>query len=64
MIAELSGYKVAYSLSDDARSGDHIWWVSDVRRFQQDFPSWNYTYDLRATMTDLIEAARERFGGA
>ena len=50
LIAELSGYKVAYSLSDDARSGDHIWWVSDVRRFQQDFPSWSYSYDLRAIM--------------
>ena len=64
LIAELSGYEVAYSLSDSARSGDHIWWISDVRRFQQDFPSWSYTYDLRAIMTDLIEAARERYGGA
>ena len=64
LIAELSGYEVAYSLSDSARSGDHIWWISDVRRFQQDFPSWCYTYDLRAIMSDLIEAAKERYEGA
>jgi CDP-paratose 2-epimerase len=60
LIAELSGYDVNYTLSENARSGDHIWWISDVQRFQQDFPSWSYTYDLRSTVTELIEAARER----
>jgi CDP-paratose 2-epimerase len=62
LIAELSGHKIVYTLSDIARSGDHIWWISDVRRFQLDFPSWDYTYNLRAIMTELIEAAQERFG--
>jgi CDP-paratose 2-epimerase len=62
LIAELSGYEVAYTLADSARSGDHIWWISDVRRFQLDFPSWEYTHDLRATVTELIEAAQERYG--
>jgi len=62
LIAHLSGYKVAYSVSNTARSGDHIWWISDVRRFQRDFPSWAYTYDLHAIMNELIEAAKERYG--
>ena len=61
LIAELAGYKVSYTLSDIARSGDHIWWISDVRKFQQDFPSWSYSYDLHAMVTDLIEAAKERY---
>jgi CDP-paratose 2-epimerase len=64
LIAELSGYEVAYNLSDNARSGDHIWWISDVRRFQRDFPSWSYTYDLRTIMSDLIDAAKERLRSA
>ena len=55
------GYRVAYTLSDIARLGDHVWWISDVRRFQHDYPSWSYTYNLRAIVNDLIEAARERF---
>lgn len=61
LIEELSGHRVNYTLSDAARSGDHIWWISDVRRFQQDFPSWAYTYDLRATLREMIEAASERY---
>ena len=63
LIAEPAATRSPISLCDSARSGDHIWWISDVRRFQQDFPSWSYSYDLRATLTDLIEAARERYQG-
>ena len=62
LIGELSGYEVKYSISETARSGDHIWWISDVQRFQQDYPSWSYTYDLRATLVELIEACKERYG--
>ena len=61
LIADISGLEVNYSLSDDARSGDHIWWISDVRRFQADFPAWSYSYDLRATLSEMISAAKERY---
>jgi CDP-paratose 2-epimerase len=64
LIAELSGYEVPYKVTEEARSGDHIWWISDVRRFQRDFPSWAYSYDLPGIMTDLIEAVTERYGNA
>ncbi|HSI54480.1 MAG: NAD-dependent epimerase/dehydratase family protein [Ramlibacter sp.] len=61
LIAELRGYEVDYSLSDTARSGDHIWWISDVRKFQRDFPGWSYSYDLRTTLAEMIDAAKERY---
>jgi len=63
LIAQISGYEVNYTLSDSARSGDHVWWISDVSRFQQDFPSWSYTYDLRLTLSELIASAKERIEG-
>lgn len=61
LIAQLSGYEVNYTLSDQARSGDHIWWISDVRRFQNDYPAWSYSFDLRATLAEMIEAAKSRY---
>lgn len=61
LIAELGGGEVAYTLSDAARSGDHIWWISDVRKFQRDFPQWSYSHDLRATLLEMIGAAKERY---
>jgi CDP-paratose 2-epimerase len=62
LIAELSGYQVDYSLSDQARVGDHIWWVSDVRKFERDFPAWSYSYDLPTTLREMIAATKDRHG--
>jgi CDP-paratose 2-epimerase len=61
LIDELSGYRVNYTLTDEARSGDHIWWISDVRRFRADYPSWEYRHDLRSTLAEMIDAAKERY---
>ncbi len=57
---DAAGEKLSYSLSDDAREGDHIWWVSDVRRFQNDYPAWGYEYDLKTTIREMVEATKEK----
>lgn len=57
---EFSGKKLQYTLSDQARSGDHIWWISDVRKFQRDYPAWRYQYDLRRTLQEMVAVAKER----
>lgn len=60
MCEEMSGKKLQYTLSDQARSGDHIWYVSDVRRFQNDYPAWKYRYDMRTTLREIVDATIER----
>ena len=57
---ELTGKRLKYSLSDEARSGDHIWWISDVRKFQRDYPEWNYKYDLKLIIQEIVAATKER----
>lgn len=60
-IAEnVAGERLTYSISDQAREGDHIWWISDTRHFQQDYPGWTHEYDLATTITEIVEATRER----
>ena len=56
----LTGKKLQYTLSDDARSGDHIWWISDVRKFQLDYPNWKYEYNMKRILEEIVEATRER----
>lgn len=63
-VERLSGHRLQYTLSDEHRSGDHIWWISDVRAFQRDYPDWRYTYDLDAILREIIAAAEERYPGA
>ena len=60
LCGQIAGRPMSWSLSDQARIGDHIWWISDVRRFQQHYPDWQYKYDLRATLEDIHEGFRHR----
>jgi CDP-paratose 2-epimerase len=50
---EIAGKKLKYIYSDQARSGDHIWWISDVSKFQRHYPDWVYRYDLKAILMDI-----------
>ena len=55
-----AGEKLFYTVSDQAREGDHIWWVSDVSRFQNDYPDWTYRYDLETIIEEIVEATQEK----
>lgn len=53
---EISGNDLDWRYSEDNRSGDHIWWISDLRRFQADYPEWAPRYDLGTIMLELHHA--------
>ncbi len=55
-----TGKKMKLNFSDQARSGDHIWYVSDVRRFKQDFPSWKHEISLDSIFDEICQATLER----
>jgi CDP-paratose 2-epimerase len=59
---DVSGIEMTVSQGDEARAGDHIWWVSDVRRFRRDYPAWDYHYSLRRIVEEIAAAQRERGG--
>jgi len=60
LIENQTSKKVDYTLSDQARSGDHIWWISDVSKFQRDYPGWSYEYDLKRILEEMVAATQER----
>jgi CDP-paratose 2-epimerase len=53
---EISGKKLSYTYEEDNRIGDHIWWISDVRKFQAHYPNWKYQYGLREILEEIYEA--------
>ena len=53
---QLSGKKLNYTYVEDHRIGDHIWYVSDVRRFQSHYPNWKYQYGLREILKEIHTA--------
>lgn len=62
LIEQLSGKRLNFTVSEQNRSGDHIWWISDVRAFQRDYPTWAYKYDLKTIVQEIIDATVERHG--
>ena len=53
----LIGKKMNVTYSDTNRVGDHIWYISDTRKFQSHYPGWSYTYDLERILEEIYEAA-------
>jgi CDP-paratose 2-epimerase len=50
---EITGRKMKVVYSDENRIGDHIWWISDVRKFQAHYPGWSYRHDLRGILEQI-----------
>lgn len=56
---EISGKHLEWTYLEDNRIGDHIWYVSDVRKFQAHYPNWKYRYDLRALLTEIYQSCKK-----
>jgi CDP-paratose 2-epimerase len=54
-VERLTGRSLQWSYSETNRSGDHVWWISDIRKFRQHYPQWNLSY----TFDQLVEAIYE-----
>lgn len=60
MCEEITGNKLSFSYSETNRIGDHIWYISDVSRFQSHYPSWQFTYGIKETLTEMFYSLKER----
>ena len=55
---EISGKKLSWNYVEDNRIGDHIWWISDVAKFQSHYPNWQYKYGIDGMLLEIHEAVR------
>jgi CDP-paratose 2-epimerase len=58
---QLTGTPLNYQYSEANRTGDHIWWISDVAKFQRHYPDWQLTYDVPRIVREIYEANCERW---
>jgi CDP-paratose 2-epimerase len=56
---EISGQRLTWKYEENNRIGDHIWWVSDVRKFQGHYPDWKFRYGLREILEEIYAAVRK-----
>ena len=53
---EISGRQLTWKYEEANRIGDHIWWISDVRKFQAHYPDWKFRYGLREILEEIHAA--------
>lgn len=53
------GKKANYELSGDNRIGDHIWYVSDVSKFKEHYPDWDFEYNIDMILDEMCAAVQK-----
>lgn len=56
---EISGRKLEWEYVEQNRSGDHIWWISDVSRFKKHYPDWDYRYNVRQILDEIYAMQKD-----
>ncbi|MGD0709906.1 MAG: NAD-dependent epimerase/dehydratase family protein [Bacteroidales bacterium] len=57
---KIVGKKMNYSYTETNRIGDHIWWISDVSKFKEHYPTWQYKYNLQDILIQIFEGLSSR----
>ena len=57
---KITGKKMNYTYTETNRIGDHIWWISDLSKFKNHYPNWNWKYDIDDILMQIFEATTKR----
>jgi CDP-paratose 2-epimerase len=60
MCEEITGKPMNYEYTEANRIGDHIWWISDVSKFQSHFPDWTWKYNINDILSQIYSATMEK----
>ncbi|HEX7961717.1 MAG TPA: NAD-dependent epimerase/dehydratase family protein, partial [Terriglobales bacterium] len=62
LIEEFSGRKINFSYVEQNRRGDHICYISDLRKIRAHYPEWSITRSLRDILKEMVGAEETRAG--
>ena len=55
-----TGAKMKLAYCEQNRIGDHVWYISDTRKFQSHYPNWNCRYDVPQIIDEICESLSAR----
>ena len=56
----ITGNKINYTYSDTHRIGDHIWYISDMSKFRNDYQGWTCKYSILDILSQMFNEIKER----
>lgn len=57
-LEKITGKKANVKYIKTNRIGDHIWYISDVSKFQKHYPNWKYKYGIDNILKEICEKGR------
>jgi CDP-paratose 2-epimerase len=60
MIEKISPHRVNFTLGDTNRMGDHICYISDLRKMKSHFPNWSIRFGLEEILGKMIETEEHK----
>ena len=60
----IAGRQLDYTLSDQARIGDHRWYISDFSDFERDYPEFEFDNGIEAVLREIHDVNVERWTAA
>lgn len=64
LIEEIGGYQINWSYQEQNRTGDHICYMSDLRKLKSHFPDWKITRSLPDIIGEMIQTEQIRLQGS
>jgi CDP-paratose 2-epimerase len=58
---QIAGRQLDWELSDQARIGDHRWWISELDEFKADYPDWDLRYEVESILREIHDENVERW---
>jgi CDP-paratose 2-epimerase len=55
----VAGRELDWTYQDTNRVGDHIWWITDTSRFEDDYPGWKAQYTIPRMLEEMHLAYSE-----
>lgn len=53
---KISGKKFNHEYTDKNRTGDHLWWISNVSKFKSHYPEWQHRFGIEDTLKQIYAA--------
>tara|TARA_B100001063_G_scaffold244771_1_gene278521 strand:+ start:148 stop:1200 length:1053 start_codon:yes stop_codon:yes gene_type:complete len=55
IIEKILGFKIKRKILKQNRIGDHIWYVSSMKKFKKKYPKWKQKYSTKRIIEELIQ---------
>ena len=55
IIEEITNLKIKKTILKTNRIGDHIWYISNMKKFRKSYPNWKQKYSIKKIIEELVQ---------